>query len=114
MKASRDSPAITRPTWTAAAAACWTFARCSGKTDGRLAATISGEARLRSSPNAVDSRWSWRLISCGWLDAAVVSVAALVAAVAAALLPALLLGLRELTRLLALAVVALLPLPLLL
>src|ERR1017187_1686319 len=111
------------PTWTAAAEACWTSARCSGKTDGRLAAIISGEARLRSSPNAAASRWSWRLISCGWPDAAVVSAAALVAAVAAALLallPALLLVLRALllgllapTRLLGLAVVALLPLLLL-
>jgi len=37
----RSSPAITRQTSTAAAAACWIFVRCCGKTDGQSAAITS-------------------------------------------------------------------------
>src|SRR5450759_1111744 len=71
----RNSPAITRPTWTAAAEACWIFDRCFGKTVGPSAGTIFGAARLRFSPNGAALRLSWRWISYAWPDAAGVSEA---------------------------------------
>ena len=58
--ASRSSPCITRPTWTAAAAACSPFARCFGKTAGRSAAKNSSLAHTRFSPSAAASRSNWR------------------------------------------------------
>src|SRR5579871_2974251 len=66
----RNSRCITKPTWTAAAAAFWIFARCFGRMDGRWAATISGAGLLKYSPNGAASRSNWRWISCAWPDAA--------------------------------------------
>src|SRR5581483_3598941 len=65
----KSSPVITRLTWTEAGAACWTFAPCFGKTDGRWAAIISKAARLKFSPRGAAMLWNWRWISYGCRDA---------------------------------------------
>src|ERR1039458_9220966 len=82
----RNSRCITKPTWTEEVAACWIFVRCFGMMDGRWAATISGAAPLKFSPNGAALLSSWRWISYAWPDAAAVSEVAVDADAAAPLL----------------------------